>query len=315
MKYIIQSFSLIMLSLIEVNAQETKLVVKNSGNLNEEYYVLKANRRIKHGNYICYYLKSDVNIVKEEGKYFDSYFLNDDSNIFLIAEGAYSMGKKDGLWKRYYNNKVIELVSFKSDSLDGVYFALWNDTIPIKASEKIRQKGSDSLIIVVKQDSIRPAIYGFHKNGAKDSVWSFFSRNNKLYFQYDYNNKILIKDDYYNLRGIEVDKTSEIKQPVYLRGGTIGLKYDILSFISEYSYLLKDTICLQFFINKEGYINSVKMNNSTLNKKIAKIIEKELKEECDNWIPKRVDNQNVESVFDFKFALSKKESWPPKVYN
>lgn len=81
---------------LTATAQETKLVtIKTNGQISEKYYVLKSDKKTKHGEYVSFYHVTD-----EEYKEVKKGTLSDE--YIRKEKGYYKFGKKDSIWTEYF---------------------------------------------------------------------------------------------------------------------------------------------------------------------------------------------------------------------
>lgn len=155
--------------IININSygQETKKKRAQKENFIEEYYVLKDNKNIKHGQYIKfkkYILDQRIPIefgFFENGKRIGVWYFFYSTGS-LESFGKYSADEKQGIWKEYYkpvytNESITSLLNGHSDIV-------------------VDKKGN---ISVEKNDSLISAM-GIYDSGKKIGTWNYYDGNRAL---------------------------------------------------------------------------------------------------------------------------------------
>lgn len=285
-----------------VSGQDTKFIQKQKYGTIEEYYVLKKDKKIKHGQYIKYktHMFGGQIVVIESGNYNNG--LKDDiweiyhDQLFskntwnkLKAKGVYVQGKKNGLWKYYY-----------PDTTD----------IPLNISHVAK----DSTVLHLSHEGTRLKQVGLYISDEKYGVWSFFDYNGNLIQKYNYSTKKLLLDNsikdssQYNLnrRAIFIGGIST------LINNFTGDKY----FTSYPQYLLKlkqDSILvnISFEIDKAAVVKSVKVSANTGEKEFQKTLIEDftayIQKTADSWIPALAAGEETIFTYKMQYSLVRKE--------
>jgi len=105
---------LTLLWVLTATSQETKLVtIKIDGQISEKYYVLKTDKKTKHGEYVSYYTVTDEEYKKvKKGTLLVEYIQKE--------KGYYKFGKKDSIWTEYFAPQRISINGGKQTSYGGV---------------------------------------------------------------------------------------------------------------------------------------------------------------------------------------------------
>ena len=83
-----------------------KITITDSFNYNEEYYVMKKNPTVKHGDYSKKTKKNGIAFEKgvyKEGQRSGKWTIKLQSNSRVYSTGSYATGKKVGKWSYYYD--------------------------------------------------------------------------------------------------------------------------------------------------------------------------------------------------------------------
>lgn len=159
--------------------QETKVKRVQKGDYIEEYYVLKENKSIKHGEYVKfqkYILDRRIPIAfgffENDRKVGEWYFFH--YGGALESFGNYFADEKRGVWKEYYKPlyKDISLSSLVNGQSDLT----------------IDEKGS---VIVSKKDSLIAAM-GIYNSGDKMGTWNYYDGRGTLIHVFDHSSDKMI---------------------------------------------------------------------------------------------------------------------------
>ncbi|WP_339740459.1 hypothetical protein [uncultured Sunxiuqinia sp.] len=159
--------------------QETKVKRVQKGDYIEEYYVLKENKSIKHGEYVKfqkYILDRRIPIAfgffENDRKVGEWYFFHNGGA--LESFGNYFADEKRGVWKEYYKPlyKDISLSSLVNGQSDLT----------------IDEKGS---VIVSKKDSLIAAM-GIYNSGDKMGTWNYYDGRGTLIHVFDHSSDKMI---------------------------------------------------------------------------------------------------------------------------
>ncbi|PCI94922.1 MAG: hypothetical protein COB15_12775 [Flavobacteriales bacterium] len=89
-----------------------KIINTDSLNYNEEYYVMKKNPGVKHGDYFKKTKRNNIAFEKgayKNGKRDGKWIIKLKSNSRIYSTGNYIAGKKTGQWTYYYDAKVDQI--------------------------------------------------------------------------------------------------------------------------------------------------------------------------------------------------------------
>ena len=116
-----------------------KIIVRfdKSKQISESYFVLKADKKIKQGEYVSYFRLSDNNLqlvddgeinmddyIKQKGNYSDGKKEGDwIENISYLKglKGKYKDGKKIGIWNTYNNGEKISSFDYDNNKKVGIW--------------------------------------------------------------------------------------------------------------------------------------------------------------------------------------------------
>lgn len=272
--------------------QETKFVSRGaeSGGI-EEYYVLKENKKLKHGTYVRYLPPFGTRdyVILESGSYVNGekqgvwqYFY---SNAFqksswnkLKEKGAYVNGKKNGVWSSYYLDTVANISSAQS------------------FGNKIRMD-SINLFIEHKTNKLKQA--GMYLNDKKVGEWVSFDYHNKLTQKYNFKTgKLLfessIKDSIdYNLN----------RKSLFI-GGLICLTEFLYDNYKSTDVLIEEDstyVTIAFTLNTNGSTQEHRIIRTSHSKYLEKEILRLISSTDFNWLPALVNGQKVN--YEYKISM------------
>ncbi|MEI6576712.1 MAG: hypothetical protein WCO63_11090 [Bacteroidota bacterium] len=252
--------TLIILICHETYSQETKFVLKVHQDFKEEYYVLKSDKKIKHGTYV---------------KYKHMLF-----GVQLIESGLYKNGLKTGLWE-FYNqaravntmNSIRERVLYKNGKKNGIFTSYYLDTIPdLKHSQVYEGKRrTDSVSVELAPESLKLKLAGIYKDDQRIGEWSALNENAELFQKFDFSKGRLLFDS--SLK----DSSEYNKNRVPLFIGGLPCLIDFLADAFDYtlfdSFLVFDStsVVLHFKIDSLGHVSEAQLLQSGLARKKPKI--------------------------------------------
>jgi len=167
---------------IGMQGQELVLKKDQKGSIKEEYFVLRNDKKVKHGNYISTFK-------------FQMYITN------IVEFGQYKNNERDGLWLSFYytrsKNSLRSYGNYKDGLKDGVWFNYYTIDPPffkvslLTGSDKKtnilnREKGVDEFKIEVDTTGSKLMAYGEYFEGKKIDIWEYFNRNGILIQKYNY---------------------------------------------------------------------------------------------------------------------------------
>lgn len=163
-----------------VLSQDLKKKKVTSGDYIEEYFVLKENKKIKHGQYLKF--KKDMldrKILVEIGNFdkniksgtWYSFF----SHGSIKSYGAYVMDKKEGPWIEYYRYK-------------GEY--VLSPFAGIRHSAQINEEGA----LEINTEGLNISAEGAYQSNSKVGIWDYYSKEGHMLHKYDHSNDSLIEN-------------------------------------------------------------------------------------------------------------------------
>ena len=189
--------------------------------------------------------------------YFSFYHVNKT----LESTGAYSNGKKQGLWMSYHSNGI---VSDSSTYLDGNIVGTsmgWFANGFVSDSAVYNADGSG--IGYTWYDNGTPSSAGRYSKGYKENgKWQFFHNNGNLSALETYANGILVNKEYFDEQGASIsDTTNHDRKAYYSSGSKAWGKYldGQLYFPSQYNITsgAAAVVVLQATINEDGSVSNV----------------------------------------------------------
>lgn len=163
------------LTFTPVFSQKTIEVISSRDQKVETYYVLDANRKMKHGKYL---LTWDANLYKS-----------------VIEEGSYENNSKEGVWKAYHpfkgkydknDMRVHYLTTYKDNKKDGLFVEFGYDRDTVEVGVFLANK--------------RAGIWRKYENGKLVGKYDFSNKNNlinkvKINKQGSYKLPTMLKDN------------------------------------------------------------------------------------------------------------------------
>ena len=163
---------LILLTAVNSFGQETKRKKVHKGKYIEEYYVLKENKEVRHGQYVRYTkdvldrkLPLEIGFYEDDEKVGEWYSLY--PNGALKEFGNYEDSKKNGIWIEYY--------------APGTCGESFTSLFEIHQDIKVDENGA---ITVVKKEVLISAM-GEYKRNKEIGVWNYYTRSGDLLHIFD----------------------------------------------------------------------------------------------------------------------------------
>jgi len=237
-----------------------KIKIGSEGRSKIEYYALKSDTSIKHGEYKRY------NSLKD-----------------LVEVGFYKFGQKDSIWKTYLYGKMINSIGvYKNSKKEG----LWNYYTNIPNSWKPTPLKSGNYY----NDSIKGVWTYYHRNGDIEQKFDH-TTNSIIYYSKNYENKeCIIKENN------EIQTTTIDVLPMLIGGSVTDSenwrKMDS-KLMSKLSNNVQDlTYGFTFWIKPNGETYGYEMTNS-VNGNFDKYVIDFFKDNY-KWVPGKNNGQSVE---------------------
>ncbi len=283
MKYLFFTLLLICISL-ENFAQETISILKDKDSYYEEYYVLKSDKKTKHGSYI----KLDRPIY---------------GGLFIESFGSYSQGKKSGYWEAYYPNRnnIKSKGNYNKDGLkEGRWTYFYPETKPLDLFSSDSENGASFQVMWANPTTAQS---GNYSNGEKRGVWDYFDEAGFLRQQFDHDSDSLVYSHNADLENIEAG---------YI-GGEFFLKQHLNETFDFPAYLQSsnNTISLNtgmiiflFTIDEKGKIvNITEIEDTIKNKKIYNRALATTQSLDSKWYPEKKNGTKQASTKTIAFEL------------
>ena len=182
--------SILFTTIVTTKAQEITRKSDHKNGIYEKYFVLKANKEIKHGQFFSFYKDyffedyiiefGDYENNSKAGRWF-TFYHRDPSN-FLKATGEYINGKKEGPWTHYYMDDSVNLfTSFGSQKTTRVIK-------PKKSSERYQFE--------INPDNYKVASIGHYSKDVKTGTWEYYALSGKLMHVFDHSTNILVENNH-----------------------------------------------------------------------------------------------------------------------
>ncbi|MDZ4712462.1 MAG: hypothetical protein SGI89_09065 [bacterium] len=254
--------------------QETKFVLKDGGGFQEEYYVLKSDKKIKHGTYAKYRAPF--------------------GQIVMIETCNYSNGEKHGQWTAFYNefskktwNKIRERGNYVNGKKNGVWVSYYLDTAASIANmEKVNTEGqSKSVSVNIEQKTEKLKQAGMYLNDKRVGEWTSFYSNGNIDQKYNFSTSKLLYDN--SLTDTLIYNTD--RKPLFI-GGQSRLSEFLLpnrNLINSISNNKEDSTkaIIMFFIDEQGRTENITIDANVKNKSFKDEITKLIASTDLNWIP------------------------------
>ena len=331
MKKLIYILLFILFSGTLVGQVKTKFILKKRNSVTEEYYVLKTDKKIKHGTYVKYIGVPGI-------------------NFLLIENGNYIKGQKEGLWTTYIDrvpkNRIESTGNYKNGQKHGHWKYYYDSMESINDPENYTLKMSNdkikSIEVKVHNKELRTLKEGCFNSGKKYGLWNFYDFEGNIIYTYDYTtNKTIYEKDfssaplrfklYGQYRDIGFTKIASAdlkhyfsdetkssskknlalnknKTASYL-GGLAILKYNILKeidFLKIQKRGINGFTIFSITIDKKGEVEIIEIDNTNISKKGNQVLTKLVKGIPQNWAPKYINNTPVSSNLKLKLNIESK---------
>jgi hypothetical protein len=283
-------FSTVTFSQETVLVSKKKLPEQNKLGYSEEFYVLKSNKKIKHGSYV---------------KLHDMFF-----GVTLHATGYYLNSKKDGFWQTYYtgNNNIKEKGYYKNDLPDSIWQYFYPEGEHKELVEVPSAEGRSELHI----QNVNPVMskFGVYRNGKSADTWEYFDVNEQPVLKYNHTAKEVLF-----IQG---------RTLLTYRAGYIGTEfhmyehlYDTLDFhqlmntIQNWSHQAPGKLVFTFTIDEQGAITNIVCTTKTVENKRIYARAMKVIESLNGWFyPRRVNGVTLPDQKTITFDLIiKKSEW------
>lgn len=272
--------------------QKTKFVSRGAeGGGIEEYYVLKENRKVKHGTYV---------------RYLPPFGTRD---YVLMEVGSYSNGEKQGVWEYYYSNgfqksswnKLKEKGTYVNGKKNGLWTSYFRDTV-VNIS-KVRsfgdKRGIDSVNLSIEYGTSKVKQAGRYLNDQRVGEWVAFDFSNRLVQKYDfetgrllYENSIKDSADY-NLN----------RKPLFI-GGLICLNEFLLNNCKFADVLIGNDstyVTIAFTVNTNGTTEDLRIDRTGHSKALEREMLRLISSTDSNWLP-AIENGQARN-YEYKIRM------------
>lgn len=256
---------ILIVTCLDLLAQETNFVLKEGQGFTEEYDVLKSDKKVKHGTYVKYR--------QPFGQY------------VIIESGGYLNGEKHGQWEIFYNeasrktwNSIKERGSFVNGKRNGLWTYFYLDTIAnITSIDKVevsKQTKSVNVNIDQKNEKLKQA--GMFLNDKRVGEWVSFDYKGEIFQKYNFSKSILI----YEKSLTDSMLYNSDRKPLFI-GGLPCLSNFIannISMVEIASKIVKDSTyaTINFMIDENGQTRQIDIktnyDNKTLKEEMLKLI-------------------------------------------
>lgn len=273
---------------------ECKLISKKRSGYFEEYEVLKKRKKVKHGSYIKF-KKLDLQLSLH-----DSNLALEESNEFIFLEqGQYVNGKKEGIWKYYYDykpwNRLKEEGGYKGDQKHGLWIDYWLDSTYTEydANQYGNNRKPDSVKVFVNQGHLKTKSVGEYKNGKKTGIWKYYNFEGSLAQNFDHTTK--------NLKSLSSEDIDLKDHPVQYIGGLQQFNIFMSTMIPEVDFVNQprsESLIFEVQINPDGTISNIRqlVKNDNISNFDKKIIDA-LNLSSGHWIAQKKEGLFIPSSF------------------
>jgi len=224
----------------------------------------------------------------------EKYFPNDKLSI----SEHYRNGIKEGDYSVQYNNHLLVSGQYKNEKKEGAWINYHHDEEkPIKKKRKM-----------IKKDPVMES-FGNYKNGLKDGVWQYFTKENTLMTKEIYLNGKSIACDFFDSTKTHVLKIDTLDQfnsgARYRYHDQLLIKYIKKNF-KPIQKLDEDDrsglTVLSFLIHPNGTTSNFKIMKTTSKENASKLVE--TVKGIDDWIPGSKNNTPVYTRFYLPYKIS-----------
>lgn len=285
-----------------VYGQETKFILrKDKGtDIQEEYYVLKDNKKIKHGTYVKYIINRYV--------------------VQILESGNYENGKKDGKWYLFFNtpsyyhskqprNVVKEEGNYENGKKSGEWYYYYLDTIQsdVNVNSFGNEKKIDSIEVNIDRQQFKIKLVGSYLNGKRVGEWTSYNYYGKLNQRYDFSESRLIMD--LSLPD-SLRNNNKNRYPLFIGGEPVFLAHfsDELAFEKIFSKINQDTTFVKvlFHIDKNGSVSEPTVSESNGPKVLEKEAIRLINSTNNLWIPAVENGEVVDSDYNILININRK---------
>ena len=272
--------------------QETKFVSRSaeSGGI-EEYYVLKENKKVKHGTYV---------------RYLPPFGTRD---YVILESGSYMNGEKQGVWEYYYSNgfqksswnKLKEKGAYVNGKKNGVWTSFHLDTVANTSNSQNfgDKKRLDSVNLFIEHKANKLKQAGMYLNDKKVGEWVSFDYYNKLTQKYDFKTKkllfeISVKDSLdYNLN----------RKSLFIGGMNCLTEFLYNNYKSTNVLIDKDStyVTIAFTVNTNGSTQEYRVIRTSHSKDLEKEMLRLISLTDFNWLP-AIENEQTRN-HEYKIGM------------
>jgi antitoxin component YwqK of YwqJK toxin-antitoxin module len=269
-----------------IYAQQTAVVTKDRESYYEEYSVLVADKKIKHGNYT----KLNKPII---------------GGYSLESIGNYSNGQRDGYWEFYYGytNNIKEKGFYKRDVKDSIWVIFYPEGTDRRLGQVTTEHGISLQVV-----NANPVVCktGRYKEGKFAGVWEYFDERGEIFQTYDHdkNSLTFLKNaDLTNIEAGFIGGKFLLNQHLYDTYDFDG----VMNTVNTKIGLQSGKIIFKFIVDEKGRIKDITEMESSINNKKLYQRALEVAQSLDQkWYPK-VENGIAKStsmkiIFDLKVS-------------
>lgn len=275
-------------------SQETVLVSKkkspdqNEPGYSEEFYVLKSNKKIRHGSYVRLH------------------------NVFgitsLQATGTYANGQKHGYWQTYYsgNNNIKEKGYYKEGLREGdwQYFYQegdYKELVGVSTGEGTSELHIQNVNAVMSKS-------GTYQNDKPVGVWQYFNPIEQAVLKYDHTTKevLFIQGKTLTYRAGYIGTEYHLYEHLY---DTLDL-HQLMKSVQNWSHQSPGKLVFTFTINEHGAITDIVCTTKTVENKKIYARAMEVIESLDGWFyPRKINGVTLpdQKTITFDLIIDKRE--------
>jgi antitoxin component YwqK of YwqJK toxin-antitoxin module len=272
--------------------QETKFISRGAetGGI-EEYYVLKADKKVKHGTYV---------------RYLPPFGTRD---YVILESGSYANGEKQGVWEYYYSNglqksswnKLREKGAYVNGKKNGVWTSFYLDTTTNVLNKESygNKKKTDSVNIFVAHKNNKLKQAGMYLNDKRVGEWVSYDYYNRLIQKYDFKEKKLLFEKSIN---DSLDYNLN-RKPLFIGGVDCLTEFLYHNYKSTSVLIDKDStyVTIAFTINANGGTQEHRIIRSSRSKDLEKEMLRLISSTDSNWLPAIENGQT--KTFEYKIGI------------
>jgi hypothetical protein len=261
--------------------------VPNEPAVEEQFYVLKSDKKVKHGPYTKYMVGMNRYSIFETGRYIDNRkvgqwdFFYKSTYDQISAKGHFINDMKNGTWAYYFYDGNLDSIKKTNSVRYSQEKTTQNEyTISINAKSAVKSSGS-------------------YLNDQKIGAWNYFDRKGGLVLTIDHSKDSVTFLDPHKMPEEAIDGDSF--KPFFIGGKEyleLMMKRNPINEINKTGVLI-----YTLKVDPDG-VNSLTLKENTTSSGTEKGFRKNLSEFLNDWIPKIEGGKFVPSEIQLEFTVT-----------